>query len=377
MKKAIIISCFDWYEKRLCYVKETLKKRGYTVTVIQSDFDHINKKRILNCEGYQVIHVPAYKKNLSFMRIFSHIWFAGSALKKIKSISPDLIYALIPPNFVGAVCGYYKKYNLNMKLIFDIIDMWPESMPVKRYEKLFLIHWWKGLRNKALKYADFVFTECDLYQQKLEMYLDKEKCQTLYLCSKVKAAERMEKRANQDSNTINLCYLGSINAIIDIDGIYDFLSMLQEHIKEVTLHVIGEGESRDLFIKRMEQTGCKVYYHGKIFDEFQKSEIMSECDFGINMMKDTVEVGLTIKSIDYFANGLPIINNIKGDTWKIVKEQGMGINVQKEDKECINRILQLKNKQMKTKVRKFYNSTFTEEAFWNVLESGFQKILNE
>ena len=45
------------------------------------------------------------------------------------------------------------------------------------------------------------------------------------------------------------------------------------------------------------------------------------------MMKSTVEVGLTMKSVSYFQLGLPIINNIKGDTWNLIKEYDAGINI--------------------------------------------------
>lgn len=42
-------------------------------------------------------------------------------------------------------------------------------------------------------------------------------------------------------------------------------------------------------------------------------------------MKDNVCVGLTMKSIDYFQHGLPIINNIQEDTTEIVKQYKVGL----------------------------------------------------
>jgi hypothetical protein len=44
-------------------------------------------------------------------------------------------------------------------------------------------------------------------------------------------------------------------------------------------------------------------------------------------MKDTVCVGLTMKSIDYFQARLPILNSIQADTAKIVDEYRIGINI--------------------------------------------------
>jgi len=54
-------------------------------------------------------------------------------------------------------------------------------------------------------------------------------------------------------------------------------------------------------------------------------------------MKDSVCVGLTMKSIDYFQHGLPIINNIPADTAAIVEKYGVGVNISKDmSKEHLN-----------------------------------------
>lgn len=37
-------------------------------------------------------------------------------------------------------------------------------------------------------------------------------------------------------------------------------------------------------------------------------------------MKTSVCVGLTMKSLDYYAGGLPIINTIAGDTYEYAKK---------------------------------------------------------
>ena len=63
-------------------------------------------------------------------------------------------------------------------------------------------------------------------------------------------------------------------------------------------------------------------------------------------MKDSVFVGLTMKSIDYFEAGLPILNTIKGDTWKFVDELGI-MALQKSRKE----------------VRSFFDKNFTKGVF--------------
>ena len=89
---------------------------------------------------------------------------------------------------------------------------------------------------------------------------------------------------------------------------------------------------------------------------------MSKCHFGLNIMKESVCVGLTTKSIDYFSCGLPIINNIKGDTWNIVEKYNVGINV-KEVSTFANEYEKINIYEMKENVEKVYNRYFTINAF--------------
>lgn len=55
-------------------------------------------------------------------------------------------------------------------------------------------------------------------------------------------------------------------------------------------------------------------YYGKIFDEEEKYRILKDYDYGVNIMKSTDTVELTIKSLDCFSYGNSILNNIQGDT---------------------------------------------------------------
>ena len=42
-KRAVLISCFDWYDTRLKPIRDILIEMGYEVTVLTSDYDHIRK----------------------------------------------------------------------------------------------------------------------------------------------------------------------------------------------------------------------------------------------------------------------------------------------------------------------------------------------
>lgn len=334
MKKAVLISCFNWYEKRLKPIKEILEKLGYEVDVLNADYNHILKKTCdKKLSEITYFSVPKYKKNISIQRIYSHLYFSNHVYKWLKENNPDLIYALLPPNSIAYYCAKYKKKNQNVSICFDLIDMWPESMPISNIKNTLPARFWADLRNKNLQYANHIFVECNLYKRLIKQYVnDASIISPLYLYKEQSKTEcemvqhMIKMRSNGSRQLVKLAYVGSMNHILDINGIKGLVYKIMSQGYSIEVHAIGDGESRDVFISMLKNAGCNVYYYGKIFDEIKKIELLGSCDYALNMMKSNVEVGLTIKSIDYFSMGLPIINNIKGDTWDLVKTYNIGIN---------------------------------------------------
>ncbi len=147
--RAVILSYGD-LEIRTDIVKKVLSEYFDSVVTIVSDFDHHSKEYVAPKEGKTYIHVKKYKKNLSVARIQSYIGFSQKAGKLLRKLKPDLVYVQAPPNFLLKVCAKYKKRS-NCKLIFDIIDMWPESLPIgKKLRKIMssvLWHWFVNHGN--------------------------------------------------------------------------------------------------------------------------------------------------------------------------------------------------------------------------------------
>ena len=63
-----------------------------------------------------------------------------------------------------------------------------------------------------------------------------------------------------------------------------------------------------------------------------------------------------MKSIDYFEFGLPIINNIKGDTWKAVERCNCGVNVDVSE-------ITIAKMKMRKSARSFFEKQLTEDVF--------------
>lgn len=132
--KVVIVCAFDTYFDRVKLLKEYYKKED--VIVISSDFSHRKKKKIHNEMSDLDINVKEYKKNLSIDRLISHYQFSKSVYNELVAIQPDLIHALVPPNSLSKYLSLYKE-KYNVKLIFDIIDLWPETLPVGNIKTYF------------------------------------------------------------------------------------------------------------------------------------------------------------------------------------------------------------------------------------------------
>ena len=374
-KKAYLISCSDHYGHRLHVADSCLRSRGYDTTYITSNFDHTGKA-VFTCKVDGCVQLPArpYQKNLSVARILNHREFARDVFRYIESQpqQPDVLVALLPPNFLAHYAAKYKKRHPNVKLIFEIFDLWPETFPGGLVKKILApAFWvWGALRDRNLGSADYVITECEMFRQKLG--LDPAKSGTVWQCAPALTVEKPRPSLKEDA--LVLCYLGAINNVISIPDICGLLKELTPR-KKVVLHIIGKGERQQEFIDEATAAGAEVIFHGAVYDEAKKLEIMNQCHFGLNIMKSSVCVGLTMKSVDYFRFGLPIINNIPGDTKQLVEEKGIGVQLEEG---CAEKILALTNEDcmaMRQNVENMFAQGFEKNVILAKYCGVFEKYL--
>lgn len=362
-KTAYFISSTNHYNVRTGKFVNDYVKKGYDVIYVTSDFDHMTKKRYCFNEykNSKQLHVISYKKNLSISRILSHLMFSYKTFYMLLACKPELVYVEVPNNSLVKSSAKYKKIN-NAEIIVDVFDMWPESMPVKT--KNMIVNWgfdiWRNFRNKNLKFADQIWIECDYYRELLSAQKINLPMETKYL--KLKNAETsIEMKVSEEE--IDLCYLGSINNIIDISLIEKIVSEFAKN-KRTRIHIIGDGERKDEFLDILKKDSIEIIDHGKVYEIDKLQEIFDQCWFGINVLREDLAIGITMKSISYFRGGLPIINTVQGDTSRFVEECNIGINVDRHDvKSCVSRILNITKDDlacMKNNTRNLFEQKFAE-----------------
>lgn len=376
LKVCYIISCFDEYSTRNKFVEQYLKKQGYKIKTFISDFKHIQKTYFDKSPraNVELIHTISYKKNLSFSRIRNHYIFAKKISNIVKAEKPDVVYANIPPNFVSWYLGKCRKKGYIQKLIFDVYDMWPETMTFGKSSPLLNLPFkiWSFIRNKNINYSDLTITACKLHEEILRKQGIK-KLKTLHLQKEKNLSINVIPKS-YDLSDIRLCYLGSVNNIIDIDMICKIISEIKEY-KNVHLSFIGSGENKDYFLQRVKASGSEVTDYGAIYDESEKEKILLQCHFGLNIMKPQVCVGLTLKSLEYFSCALPIINTIPCDTANMISSYGAGFNVCNNPDDIGEKIKDLTSERLyEMKIKTF--KLFTENLSVTHFNEEFGQLFN-
>lgn len=368
MKKAVVLTCFESNEEPAILVTESFKSLGFETLSITTNYSHIRKSfRTSFPSDFRTIETLPYKKNMSIDRLRSHAKFAKDAFELIEKYNPDLIYVLAPAHSLIKEAKKYKNKYPKTKVIIHIIDMWPESLPIGKIKTTLPFRMWRNIRTKNIDVADYLVSECDLYREILSKEYDGN-IQTIHWA---RNENGKEYKLNLPLDKLSLAYIGSINNIIDIDEIK---RLVESADKPVELHIIGDGENKDEMLKKLEMVSS-VKYYGSVYDPKQKEVIFSKCHAGLNIYKKNLYIGLTVKSIDYLRYGLPIINTIKGDTYKMIEEHNIGLN---DDGNIKLQYDVLNNMRLNSKeIINLYNKEFTSEVFENKCKEVINKVINK
>lgn len=350
-KRAVCISCYNFYDHRVELVLDQLRLKGYQCTYITGDYNHFTRERYhIDYPDSVQVHTVLYRRNVSLARIYSHIRFARDVFRRVEQIDPDFLYVMVPPNSLSRWAAAYKRRHPRVKLALDLYDLWPETFPSETAKRLAALPFrlWGKMRDSGLAAADRIYPECDLFRQVLGDRLAGKDVRILPLCREAVTAQPAPQAP--EGEELALCYLGNIGKLADIDAMEALIRQMAA-LRPVTVHVVGTGETQEQLIAAIERAGARAQHHGIVYDPAQRQRIFDRCHFGLNIMKTSVVVGLTMKSLDYFAGALPILNTIAGDTRQMIARYDAGIEVDREHPEETARQAALMSPERNTAMR--------------------------
>lgn len=330
---------------RFTYLARQLQNNGNNVEVVTSDFFHADKifrdtESIKSKWTFKItfLHENRYKKNFSFKRIFSHLFFAyklSNYLKRRKK--PDVIYLAFPPISSSKIVAKYCKKN-KLQYLVDIQDLWPESFGIKLGT-----NWLVQLLMSPLKRCEnYVFANASMVAGVSTEYMNRglsvnKKHKTgfsIYLGtdgSRVENALRNFTKKS-DSHYFHIAYCGNLGRSYDFINVFKALAFLSNKgYQNLVLEIFGSGEMEENLKKMAALYFKNTNFYGYLpYDEMLRK--LSLCDVALNPIVRSSRSSIVNKVGDYAAVGIPVVNSQNDAEYRqLVDEYKCGLNAICED----------------------------------------------
>lgn len=341
-------------------------KEGDDVTVITNFPNHPTGKLYAGyknafyseetIDGIRVMRVWTYltPNKGFFRRILNYLTYMNmSVLNSFRVTKPDVILGT-SPQFFAAVAGYIVSVLKRRPYIFELRDIWPESIKsVGAMNHSFFISILEKLELFLYRRADLVVSVTDSFVENLsERGIDRSKIVVvkngvnLDLFFPIEEdRKREEKKKLGYSGKFLVSYIGTIGMAHAVSKLVDAAKLLRAH-ESIHFLIIGDGAERENIVRKVAALGLKnvsilgqkpreevpVYYRisGAVVVPLKKVPIFTKV--------------IPSKIFEIMGAGKPILISVDGEARKIVEEANSGLFSEPEDiYQLRDNILELKN----------------------------------
>ena len=295
---------------RYSLMAEAFARAGHDVTFWTSDFSHALKRRrdpsaaAASCFACRLVPTPAYSRNVSLRRVFSHAayarrWEALARRAAADGCPPELVIASLP-TISGAAAALRLGRRLGARVVVDVQDAWPETF--ERIVPRWTLSPLRARARRIFREADLVTGVCDRYRE----LVGRDDYLRAYLG--VEPGERPEPPRSRNGRG-RIAYVGGVGRTYDLDTVRAAAKLL-----DMDLSVAGGGN---------------------YLDEAGLAAFLSECDVGVVPMCDDSWVGIPNKVFDYAKAGLPIVSSLGGETAALLAKYECGKTYASGDPESL------------------------------------------
>ena len=363
MKKIAIITLAVALEGEKGYSRfrslAELLSNYYSVDIVTSSFQHWEKKQrdvielsknnSLKRYNVKFAYEPGYTKNVDIRRFFSHRVAVHNIIKILDTSSYELIYCIIPDNYMAAEVAKYAHRN-NIKLIIDVEDLWPEAMQMvfhlpKYLDTLCFLSFRKNAQH-AYKLADGIIGTSDEYRDvPLNKYrVNIENRKTVYVGCDLddydKGAIENSAEILKTQNEFWITYAGNLGSSYDIPTLIKAAQKLYSDGRDnIKIKILGGGPLEHYFKTIQAEKPCNVEFVG--YTPYRKmAAYLVKSDVTINSFVKNAPQSIVTKIGDYLAAGKPMINTCSSIEFRNkVQNDGFGVNVPAEDVEELARVI--------------------------------------
>ena len=371
--------------------------RGYDAYIVSGSVENKSGRNILlkkekfrfvetdEAKGY-LINTSSYRRN--FERVLVALQFQRRLWNLRNELPmPDVIVSDFAGLFGNIFLRWKKKYGT--KVIYDILDLWPEGFVDMGYLKKnsLITKVLYNMEHKSYREADGIIFS---FQGGRDYIIDKgwsketggdvDTSDIGYLNNGIDLESVYEQNdkwilddPDLDSDKFKVVYLGSISAFNGLDVLVETARELHERkVQDVLFLVYGCGNQEEQLKNMAKDYNLKnIKFKGPV-DKKYAMNLLSRSDLNLFTFVNTplLKYGVSPnKLFMYFASGKPVLFMIK-PKYDLVQEKKCGISVENDSKIVADAIMQFRR--MDNEQYQMY----CENARKTAIEYDYKKLVN-
>lgn len=333
---------------RLFYVSKGLSNLGLNVVLFSSNSNHLSKypnsKNLYNFENYEKLtHVwlntLKYSRSSSFGRLLSWLDF-DKKLRKVTKLNldkPDFVL-VSSLSLTTILFGIYLKRKYNVKLIFEIRDIYPLTLTAELGFSRFhpLVLYFRFIEKLGYKKADLIIgtmpnlvshVDCSVKTHKKVIY------SPLGIPDYWKSEPQISKYVESlfSKREFVVGYAGSIGKSNSLDTFVNTIRLMNEQRLKIKFVIIGDGELKSKY--QSELSCCDNVKFGEKIEQKYIPQFLQNCDLLYFSVHDSIvwNYGLSLnKLIDYMMAAKPIVASFSGYK-SMINQANCGLFVKPDD----------------------------------------------
>jgi glycosyltransferase involved in cell wall biosynthesis len=348
------------HANRITDLSVLLDQRGYNVDVLTSEPSYPNKDMYKDKNYWDERKSEIEESNINIIRLKSpgksrgegklrrlvyYFNFLFQTLWYVLSISQKYDFVLVtsPQLFIG-VTGLLAKVKCRAKLIFDIRDLWPETVKhvglYKNHE--FTLKMAYALEKIILKAANVIIVNSEGFLPYLKKKGFEEKSHFLpNAIRKERLFENINYRQKDlSSNNFSIVYAGNIGLAQDLRVFVKMANELKDN-RNISFTIIGTGVQEQKVREKVEKYGLKnITFKGTLPRKETLREIGKYHLAFINLKnEDVFKTVIPGKLLDYMSVGMPILAGVDGQARKIISDSECGFVCNPGDYKSMSKIV--------------------------------------
>jgi len=318
------------------------KYKGYRFLI-----ENYNGVKVIRSYTYSTPNKGLMKRSVSYLSfLFSSVIQGISKIGK-----PDIIIATSPPFFVG-ISGYLISRIKRVPFIFEVRDLWPDSIvqlgQIKNKLVIKILEWLEKFLYKKARHLVVVanssigeIVKKGILKEKISVYKNGVNTDVFKF---LKSDEGLKEKL-VIKNKFIVSYIGTLGLSHAIDRVLVAAQILS-NISEILFLIIGSGAEKDNLLIKADELNLK---NVMFLDPVAKNEVpnyYSISDILLVPLKnlDIFRKVIPSKIFEIMSMSKPFIVSIDGEVRNIVEESGSGIFALPADPvDLKDKILLLKN----------------------------------